>query len=93
MSVYCRDSDISTFLPFCLTVMSYSADNYAFSHLLLFIGHWGRARCSLDVFLFFFSPLCSVWDELASPGKVLWIHHRVCQLAPRGIISGGVAHF
>jgi len=34
------------------------------------------------VFLFFFSLSVQFGDELASLGKVLWIHHRVCQLAP-----------
>jgi len=34
--------------------------------------------------IFFSFSLLSVQfgDELASPGKVLWIHNRVCQLAP-----------
>ena len=57
------------FLPFCLTVMCYSVDNHVRSNLLMCIGYWGRACCSLDDFLFFLSPLCSVRGRTGEPGE------------------------
>jgi len=55
-----------TFLQFCLTVLRYSA----ISNLLRRVGYWRRACCGLDIFLFFFSPLCSVRGRTGEPGEV-----------------------